>query len=67
MYTQATLRCRMQSFTERLVTSGMIEGMVNPFERIMRCIRLSVKLPLGEAYSLLFLAKPLYHRMTAWV
>ena len=26
-------------------TSGVIEGMVNPFERIMQCIRFSVKLP----------------------
>ena len=33
-------------------TSGMIEAMVNPFERIMRCIRFSVKLSLRGAYSL---------------
>ena len=32
----------------------MIEGMVNPFERIMRCIRFSVTLPLGESYRFLF-------------
>ena len=41
----------------------MIEEMVNPFERIMRCVRFSVKLPLGAAYSLLFFAKLLYHRL----
>ena len=42
----------------------MIEEIVNPFERIMQCIRYSVKLLLLEAYSLLFFAKLLHQRLT---
>ena len=45
-------------------SSGMIKGMVNPFESIIRCMRFHVKLPLGEAYNLLFFAKLPPHRMT---
>ena len=52
------------AFHGKASTSGMIEGMVNPFEDIMRCIRFSVKLPVGKAYSLLFFAKFLHYGIT---
>ena len=47
----------------KAMSSGMIEGMVNSFERIMLFICFLVKLPLSEAYSLLFLAKRLHNRL----
>ena len=45
-------------------TSGMAVGMVNPFKVITRWNCFSVKLPSGEACSILFSVKFLRHRIT---
>ena len=61
---QSDFKMQNSELHRQAVTSGMIEGMINPFESIMRCIRFFAKLPLDEIHSFLFFTKRLHHRIT---